>query len=92
MQCGFCGTEVNPGFNTCPACKAVYQKKLGCVGTLFGLLGGLMVLAGLFIGAMNGWLLGLLVVAAGLVPGWLAGKFLAPYKWVQPTVTVNVRR
>jgi hypothetical protein len=51
-----------------------------------------MVLAGLFIGAMNGWLLGLLVVAAGLVPGWLAGKFLAPYKWVQPTVTVNVRR
>jgi uncharacterized protein (DUF983 family) len=93
MQCGFDGTEIKPGYNQCPSCGAVYRKSAGCIGNLFGLLG--MVIVGfvalpIMMFMHNGWLLGLLVAAAGGGVVWVAHK-LAPYRWVKPKLTVHVR-
>lgn len=29
MNCGHCGTAVNKGYSTCPACGAMYQRRPG---------------------------------------------------------------
>jgi len=35
MVCGFCGTEIRPGFGTCPQCGAMFKRRLGCLGEIF---------------------------------------------------------
>ncbi len=92
MVCGFDGTAINPGFNSCQACGAVYRKQAGCIGNLFAILGFVIVAAGVIIMVQvhYGWLLGLLFVAAGGVVVWVAHK-LAPHKWVRPAISVKVR-
>jgi hypothetical protein len=35
LQCGQCGSQVNEGFSTCPACGAVYEQRVGCLAPFF---------------------------------------------------------
>jgi hypothetical protein len=46
MQCGHCGSQINKGFATCPACGAVYQKRVGCVAEIIQYFGFVCLLAG----------------------------------------------
>jgi hypothetical protein len=87
MVCGHCGTNINPGFKTCPNCNAVYRKRAGCIGNFFGLLGllvlvsgALSLLAGLVVGKTQVLPLGLLLLAVGGGMTWVVIK-LTPYKW-----------
>jgi hypothetical protein len=92
-KCGYDGTKINPGYNECPSCHAVYRKQAGCIGNLFGFLGmGIVGFVALPIMMFmhGGWLLGLLVAEAGAGVVLVAYK-LAPYRWVKPTTTVYVR-
>lgn len=91
MLCGFCGTNINPGFNTCTGCGATYKKVSGCFGNLISAFAvmlfffGFMVIifslgikafaAGLWIG------IPLIVASVGII--CLAAK-KAQYQWVRP--------
>jgi hypothetical protein len=48
MQCGHCGTVINEGFSTCPACGAVYQKRVGCIAGSLRYIGVSFLLFGAF--------------------------------------------
>jgi hypothetical protein len=96
MLCGFCGTEVNPGFYTCRACGATYQKTSTWLGKLLlipmvglGFIGpGLILLcfgmdeprAALPVGVL--WI----VVEVCLV---IVIRRLTKYVWVQTTLRVR---
>jgi hypothetical protein len=47
MLCGHCGTAINPGFTTCPACGAVYRRRIGWLTDLSGFMGTVLFAAGL---------------------------------------------
>jgi uncharacterized protein (DUF983 family) len=45
--CGHCGTAINPGFRTCPACGATYRKRTGALIQILQYAGAGAVLVGL---------------------------------------------
>jgi hypothetical protein len=92
MLCGFCGTKTNPGFDTCPACGAIYKKTLSGIGCLiaFPMLVLVFVATGVIVFGFvenqlrAGLTLGILLfaVVVGLV--FLINK-TAKYAWVKQT-------
>ena len=36
--CGFCGTHVHPGYNTCPSCGAMWKQDFSPFGRFVGML------------------------------------------------------
>lgn len=46
MQCGHCGTQINNGFTTCPACGAVYRKRPGMIAQVSRTTGVLFLVLG----------------------------------------------
>jgi len=91
MLCGFCGTNINPGFNTCTGCGATYKKVMGCLGNLISAVAIVLLVFG-FMATMlsvvlkefaGGAWIGVPLIAAG-------GGFLylrvkkAQYQWVRP--------
>lgn len=87
MVCGFCGSEINPGFNTCPKCRAKLVK-VGGAGCLTNIMGVLSVLL-MFLGTIflaTGHLSGLVMWVVG--PGilWMSRKIeikRSTYHWVE---------
>lgn len=80
MLCGFCGTNINPGFKTCPACKATYRKilpplaNLAVAFAIFLFLGALLEMAFVNVAA------GIFLAVVAVVIVWLMQK-TARYKW-----------
>ena len=70
MVCGFCGTEIKPGFSTCPQCGAMLSQSMGCLGQIFILLAMgvsfVLFLVGLYL-AYSGHVLSAVVVWAVVV-------------------------
>ena len=97
MVCGFCGTSINPGFNTCTSCGAIYKKVLGCFGTLIA-LAAVVVLSFSFAATavcvmIKGFagialLLGVPLMGASGFILWLTLK-TARYKWVPKAVRIS---
>lgn len=82
MVCGHCGTEINPGFNTCPACGALYVRGLGCLGILFGLPGlALLFASAVFWTALNNNAVALLLFALGCGMLWMCVKVSLRFRW-----------
>jgi hypothetical protein len=79
MVCGFCGTDIKLGFETCAGCGATHGRTLSCFGML--VLLGVMVLfwaglmptrEGLFEkDSINGLAPGILLLALGAGLMWL---------------------
>lgn len=85
MQCGHCGTQVNEGYFTCPACGAVYQRRIGIFAEMLWYMGwGCVVFAGFFF-----WTNGKvdetvkMLIAAGIVLVVLQKLlvWITPYRW-----------
>jgi hypothetical protein len=84
MNCGFCGTHVNEGYTTCPACGATYERKFSIRFLRF--LGGAFALLGLdvlFFGYGPARTIAPYVVLAGLGIAILAHRRIKkrPYQW-----------
>lgn len=47
MKCGHCGTTINDGYSTCPACGAVYRKRPSLFAETIRFMGGAFGLFGL---------------------------------------------
>jgi hypothetical protein len=89
MVCGYCGTDVKAGFDTCPSCGAMLQKRVGCLGQVFVFVAILIVVLGMIpiaVGISNnshGYLIfGLVLWAVAVGIGWMVKK-RANYKWVR---------
>jgi hypothetical protein len=96
MLCGFCGTNINPGFNTCAGCGATYKKVMGCFGNIisgvavillfFGLMATILGVAlkefagGVWIG------IPMIGVAVGIL---YAAVKTARYQWIRPRRRVD---
>jgi hypothetical protein len=88
MVCGFCGTDVKPGFYTCPQCGAVYRKVggLGCLGGIFIYVAAFIIALGV-LPMLYGHVLfglGLSGVGAGIV--WMLNKSVKKrqtFQWVE---------
>ncbi len=87
MICGFCGTNIKPGFNTCAACGATFGKNLTFIGKGMFLLATLLLLLGLLattVGTYDKPILpiGIFLLALGLaIFGLLIKK--SPRRWVK---------
>lgn len=46
MRCGHCGTEINAGYSTCPACGAVYRRRPGFLAEFPAYFGWALIAAG----------------------------------------------
>jgi hypothetical protein len=88
MVCGFCGTEINPGFDTCSKCGAVYRKVggAGCLIGIMGMLSALLFLVGAIFFGTGHVLFGLVTFAVGAWIIWMSSKIerkRATYHWVE---------
>jgi hypothetical protein len=92
MQCGQCGSKINPGYYTCPNCRATYQKSASGLAYMllfipalgFVVLGLVFIAAGFISdskGAFAAVPFGVLLIGVAFVLVWLINK-KAPYKWV----------
>jgi hypothetical protein len=89
MQCGHCGTQINKGFSTCPACGAVYQKQVGWIAGLLQYFGIIFLLFGAlgYFGKFNQESLpiGTVAVVSGIGISCLVLRriivSLTPYRW-----------
>ena len=91
MDCGRCGTKVNPGFYTCPACGAERQKSSGCLGQVFYVLAMLLAILGIVPVALgfsensHGYLLfGLVLWGMAFGIAWIVRKRTISYEWKLP--------
>jgi hypothetical protein len=88
MVCGFCGTDIKLGFETCSPCGATYEKTFSCLGMLISvgmlLVGFLLTIEALFEKYNHdGLTLGILLLALG---GWGSIRLFKAgrsYKWVR---------
>jgi Na+/melibiose symporter-like transporter len=95
MVCGHCGTDVKPGFYTCPSCGAVYRKVggAGCLGQAFLILAILIIVLGIVPLAVgisdnsHGYLVfGLVLWAVAFGIAWMvykSAKKRQSFQWVR---------
>jgi prepilin signal peptidase PulO-like enzyme (type II secretory pathway) len=89
--CGFCGTRINPGFNVCPACGAIWEPgNHWLVDNLAALNLGIASISILAIITITTWvdsvpaivawiLIPIIIVVARVIHGFIA-KF-RPWVW-----------
>ena len=86
MVCGHCGTAINQGFSTCPACGAVYRRRSGLWPSFVTVVGGALI-AGAAVQYVNGRPgdqgIAFVVGFAGLLIVWLGLtlKRWTPFQW-----------
>ncbi len=97
MVCGFCGTNINPGFSTCPSCGATRTRVMGVFARLIcalvsivitivlalTILGFALLAASRGVGAGLGVLsVGVPVMGACVFVVWLMKK-TGSYQWIR---------
>lgn len=84
MLCGHCGTPINPGFTTCPACGAVYRRRLGFLATFPATLGAVAIVFGALVLATEDRRIAAVPFIVAGVAALLLGRHFkrrTPYLW-----------
>jgi uncharacterized membrane protein (DUF485 family) len=91
MRCGFCGTDINPGFNTCTGCGATYRKTLPLLANLVVAFAIFLFLAALLVMASTSVSRGIFMAVVAVVIVWLMLK-TGRYKWFSSAKSQDLDR